>query len=162
MIIREAKLSDLPYISTIWNYYILETTYNYDSEAKDMAFFEEWFESRKALNLPIFVLEVNDEVLGYATYSQFRTRMGYRFSMEHGLYLAPGKQGKGYGKALMLKLMAKAKEDGHHSLTAGIDASNKESIEFHLKFGFQKIGVFKEIAFKNNQWLDCHFLQYIL
>jgi phosphinothricin acetyltransferase len=114
------------------------------------------------LNYPIIVLEVHNEVIGYATYSQFRTRIGFRYSMEHGLYLAPGKQGKGYGKALMLELIDKAKIDGHHSLTAGIDASNRGSIDFHLKFGFKEIGIFKEIGFKNGEWLDCHFLQLIL
>jgi L-amino acid N-acyltransferase YncA len=162
MIIREANSSDLEAISQIWNYYILHTTYNYDSEPKDMAFFEEWLKSRTELNYPIFVLVVDGGLVGYATYGQFRTRIGYRFSMEHGVYIAPGKQGKGYGKTLMLKIMEKAKLDGHHSLTAGIDASNFESIAFHQKFGFKEVGVFKEIGFKNGQWLDCHFLQLIL
>jgi phosphinothricin acetyltransferase len=162
MKIRAARTTDLKSISDIWNYYILRTTYNYDSEPKDMAFLEEWFESRMVLNYPIIVLEVHNEVIGYATYSQFRTRIGFRYSMEHGLYLAPGKQGKGYGKALMLELIDKAKIDGHHSLTAGIDASNRGSIDFHLKFGFKEIGIFKEIGFKNGEWLDCHFLQLIL
>ena len=162
MIIREANSSDLDAIAEIWNYYILHTTYNYDTQAKDRAFFEEWLESRKELGYPIFVLTVDGKLIGYATYGQFRSRIGYRFSMEHGVYLAPGNQGKGYGKSLMLKIIEKAKQQGHHSLTAGIDASNKESIIFHQKFGFQEVGVFKEIGFKNGQWLDCHFLQLLL
>ena len=162
MYIREAVSSDLFTISKIWNYYILHTSYNYDSEPKDMEFFEEWLSTRKELNYPIFILEVDGMLIGYATYGQFRARVGYRFSMEHGVYLIPGNQGKGYGKALMLKLIERAKMDGHHSLIAGIDASNKESIDFHKKFAFKEVGVFKEIGFKNGQWLDCHFLQLIL
>lgn len=162
MKIREAKISDLPSIAEIWNYYIIHTSFNYDSEPKDMAFFEDWFKTKEGFNYPIFVLEVDNEIIGYATYGQFRARVGYRFSMEHGLYLAPGKQGNGYGKALMLTLLDRAKKDGHHSLTAGIDSTNRESINFHYKFGFKEIGIFKEIGFKNGEWLDCVFLQLML
>ncbi|MFT5885900.1 MAG: L-amino acid N-acyltransferase YncA [Arcticibacterium sp.] len=162
MIIREVASKDLSAISDIWNHYILNTSYNYDSEVKNENFFINWKEVQAKLGYPIYVLEVEGKVIGYATFGQFRSRNGYRFSLEHGVYLAPKVQGNGYGKALMQTLIKRAKRDGYHSMTAGIDTTNQGSINFHLKFGFKEVGRFPEIGFKNGEWLECVFLQLIL
>lgn len=160
--IREATFQDLNDISKIWNHYITNTSYNYDSEPKDMKFFESFFYEKQKTGYPIFVIEDNGKVMGYATYGQFRARSGYKYSLEHGVYLYPNLQGKGFGKQLMLALIERAKKDGHHSMTAGIDTRNQGSIDFHIKFGFQEVGTFKEIGFKNGEWLDCVFYQLML
>ena len=44
----------------------------------------------------------------------------------------------------------------------GVDASNKESFEFHKRFGFEEIGTLKKVGFKSNKWLDLTFLQLFL
>ncbi len=162
MQIREATKSDLPAIGKIWNYYILNSSYNYDYEPKSPEFFEQWLESKSKLNLPVFAVEVNGELAGYGTYGQFRDRDGYRHSAEHGLYFKEEFQGKGLGKKLLTHLMQDAKSRGFHTMIAGIDSSNPASIEFHRKMGFQDIGTFREIGFKNGVWLDCVFLQKML
>ncbi|WP_392388777.1 GNAT family N-acetyltransferase [Flavobacterium piscinae] len=43
-----------------------------------------------------------------------------------------------------------------------IDAENTESILFHEKYGFKKVGIIKESGFKFNRWLDSVFVQLIL
>ncbi len=160
--IREALPEDLPAIAEIWNYYILHSTYNYDYQPKDLAFFEQWFETKKHLNLPVFVITWDNTLAGYGTYGQFRDRDGYLHSAEHGLYFSNAYQGKGLGKILLKQLMEDAKSRGFHTLIAGIDSSNPGSIEFHRKMGFEDIGTFREVGFKNGQWLDCVFLQKML
>jgi hypothetical protein len=40
-----------------------------------------------------------------------------------------------------------------------IDASNENSIRFHKKFGFESIGILKEVGFKFNRWLDANLMQ---
>ena len=44
-------------------------------------------------------------------------------------------------------------------MIAGIDASNKKSIDFHEQFGFYEVGTFKEVGFKFDRWLDDTFMQ---
>ncbi|MFT7249309.1 MAG: L-amino acid N-acyltransferase YncA, partial [Arcticibacterium sp.] len=63
---------------------------------------------------------------------------------------------------LMQTLIERAKKDGYHSMTAGVDTTNQDSINFHLKFGFKEVGRFPEIGFKNGEWLECVFLQLML
>ncbi|WP_341225081.1 N-acetyltransferase family protein [uncultured Arcticibacterium sp.] len=160
--IREATQQDLVPISEIWNHYIINSSYNYDSEPKDMAFFKDFFLEKQKNSYPVFVAEDDGKVVGYATYGQFRARSGYKNSLEHGVYLYPDLQGKGFGKKLMNALIERAKKDGHHSMTAGIDTRNQGSINFHIRFGFREVGTFKEIGFKNGEWLDCVFYQLML
>jgi L-amino acid N-acyltransferase YncA len=39
-----------------------------------------------------------------------------------------------------------------------IDASNENSIRFHEKFGFQSMGILKEVGFKFDRWLDANLM----
>ena len=47
-------------------------------------------------------------------------------------------------------------------MIAGVDGSNDGSFRFHQKFGFEKIGTFKEVGHKINKWLDLRFMQLFL
>ncbi|WP_304234980.1 GNAT family N-acetyltransferase [Jiulongibacter sediminis] len=162
MVIREAITADLPAIAKLWNHYILNSTYNYDYEPKKADFFEKWLKDRQDLNLPVFVVEVEGELAGYGYYGQFRGRDGYLHSAEHGLYFDEKFQGNGFGRLLLEHLMKDAKERGFHTMVAGIDSSNPGSIIFHKRMGFEMVGTFREIGYKNGKWLDCVFLQKFL
>ena len=47
---------------------------------------------------PWLVVEVDGEVVGYASTSPMRNRPAYRWSVETGIYLAPKAQGRGLGR----------------------------------------------------------------
>ncbi|WPQ61183.1 GNAT family N-acetyltransferase [Chitinophaga sancti] len=160
--IRHAALTDLPAIRDIWNYYILNTTYNYDFEPKTMEFMESWFHNKAELGLPIFVVEVDGQLVGYGAYSQFRERNAYAHSAEHGLYFKKDFHGKGMGRQLLERLLSDGKGRGFHTFIAVIDSSNEGSIIFHEKMGFENIGKIKEVGRKNGQWLNLVLLQKIL
>lgn len=160
--IRHALIEDLPAIREIWNYYILNTTYNYDYEPKSLADLEEWFLKKAKLNLPVFVVEEDGRLVGYGAYSQFRERSAYAHSAEHGLYFHPDFQGRGWGRQLLETLLRDGKERGFHTFIAVIDSSNEGSVSFHEKMGFERIGEMKEVGRKNNQWLHLVLLQKII
>jgi phosphinothricin acetyltransferase len=157
--IRHATIEDLTAIREIWNHYILHTTYNYDYEPKPVEFMEEWFHKKAKLGLPIFVVEVEGQVVGYGAYSQFRERNAYAHSAEHGLYFYPDFHGRGFGRQLLETLLQDGKERGFHTFIAVIDSSNEGSVIFHEKLGFERIGSIKEVGRKNGQWLNLVLLQ---
>ncbi|RYG06048.1 MAG: N-acetyltransferase family protein, partial [Chitinophagaceae bacterium] len=68
----------------------------------------------------------------------------------------------GFGKQLLDPLIQSARALNMHTIIAGIEASNKESIGLHEKFGFREVANFKEVGFKFGRWLDLIFLQLIL
>jgi phosphinothricin acetyltransferase len=112
--------------------------------------------------MPVVVSEMNGTVVGYGTYGIFRPWDGYRYSIEHSMYVHNDSRGLGIGKLIMSELIKRATTEGYHTMIAGVDASNNGSYEFHKKLGFIEIGTFKEIGYKFNKWLDLIFMQLIL
>lgn len=160
--IRPAKIKDLPAILEIVNYNILHSTAVYDYDSKTLFDMEAWFTEKQEANWPVIVAVQDEEVMGYATYGTFRTKAGYRFSVEHSVYVSENHNGKGIGKQLLLELIALAKVGEFHTMIGGIDADNTGSIEFHKKFGFEDAGTIKQAGYKFDRWLDVKFMQLIL
>lgn len=157
-LIRKATTSDLPSILEIVNHAILNTTSIYDYDVRTIKEQTLIFETKKAKGFPTFVVELSKQVVGFGTYDTFRTKVGYRFTVEHSVYVKEGFSGKGIGQMLLQKLISTAKEEKYHIMIGVIDASNENSIRFHEKFGFQSMGILKEVGFKFERWLDANLM----
>jgi L-amino acid N-acyltransferase YncA len=162
LIIRSAAPKDLPALLEIINHAILNTTAIYDYEPRTMDQQKAWFEQMFNDGMPVIVAERQGEVLGYGSYNIFRPKIGYKFSVEHSIYLDEKSRGIGVGGKLLGSLIQRARESGLHSMIAGIDAANRGSIEFHKKYGFVEKGYLKEVGYKFDQWLDLVFMQLLL
>ncbi len=162
VIIRNATLEDIPQILEIVNHAILHTTSNYLYDLQTLENQLQWFEDKKSKKFPIIVADHNGTAVGFGTYGTFREKIGYQYTVEHSVYVAPDFIGKGIGKQLLLALIVIAKDAGYHTMIGGIDASNTGSIAFHKKFGFVETGILKEVGFKFGKWLDLQFMQLIL
>ncbi|MCE7063707.1 GNAT family N-acetyltransferase [Dyadobacter sp. CY326] len=162
LIIRSAAPKDLPSLLEIINHAILHTTAIYDYEPRTMDQQKAWLEQMFNDGMPVIVAERQGEVIGYGSYNIFRPKIGYKFSVEHSIYLDEKSRGIGVGGKLLGSLIQRAKESGLHSMIAGIDAANRGSIEFHKKYGFVEKGYLKEVGFKFDQWLDLVFMQLLL
>mgnify|MGYP003606621480 CR=1 FL=1 len=156
--IRTATLSDLPSILQIVNHAIANTTAIYDYDPRSIEDQTLIFETKKAKGFPIFIAEFENAIIGFGTYDTFRTKLGYRFTVEHSVYVKDGFAGKGIGGLLLQKLIDTAKEEKYHIMIGVIDASNENSIQFHERFGFQSMGILKEVGFKFNRWLDANLM----
>jgi L-amino acid N-acyltransferase len=134
----------------------------YDYKHKALADIEAWFNDKMVNNWPVIVAFENGIVLGYGTYGTFRFKEGYKYTVEHSVYVSREHTGKGVGKHLLAELIRLAKEQGYHTMIGGIDADNKGSIAFHAKFGFTEAGLLKEVGYKFDKWLDVQFMQLLL
>ncbi|NQX92384.1 MAG: N-acetyltransferase family protein [Flavobacteriales bacterium] len=142
------------------NLVIQTSAANYDLEPHPFDFYQKWLQEKERLNYPVLVaLDDNDEVLGFATYSQFRKKPGYRFCMEHSVYVRQDAHGKGIGKKLLLALEDEGRDLGMHTFIGGVDASNQGSVDFHVKLGYQIVGQLKEVGNKFDTWHDLIFVQ---
>ena len=160
--IRAATTSDLSAILDIVNDAILNTTadYRYDKQSLDDII--KWYDDRLSKCYPVLVADREGVVLGYASYSQFRERIGFRFCMEHSIYVLAGFTGNGVGSLLLKELIRHCRAQGHHTMIACIDSANSGSIVFHKKNGFEHIGEMKQIGRKFDRWLDMTIMQLTL
>jgi L-amino acid N-acyltransferase YncA len=160
--IRQATEKDLDAILEIVNYNILNTTAIYDYEPRTLVQQKTIFDEKVKAGFPLIIIEMDNDIAGFGTYGAFRFKEGYKFTVEHSVYVSIHYQGKGLGKLLLAALIELAKKQKLHTMIAVIDAENQSSVEFHKQFGFETVGVIKESAYKFDKWLDTVFMQLIL
>ncbi|MBV9962305.1 MAG: N-acetyltransferase [Parafilimonas sp.] len=160
--IRNATENDLQQVLEIYNDAIINTTsvFQYDPHTIEMR--KDWFAQKQKDSFPVFVAEENNMIVGFSTFGPFRNWQGYKYSVEHSIYVKDGQRNKGIGKLLMQPLIDAARQMGLHTIIAGIDADNKISIQFHKQFGFEKVGYIKQAGWKFERWLDLVFMQLML
>ena len=163
MLIRPATRADLPGILEIYNEAVLNTTASYDYEPRTLEHRTAWFDDNVKNSYPVFVA-VNDQngVVGWSALNRFHDRMGYRFTAENSIYVAAGHRGKGIGTLLMPPLINGAKERGLRAIVALIDAKNESSIRLHARFGFERVGLLKQVGFKFDHWLDVVYMERVI
>ncbi|BCU78204.1 N-acetyltransferase family protein [Luteolibacter sp. LG18] len=163
MDIHDAARDDIEGITAIYNDAVLHTTAIWNDTTVDIANRQAWLTDRQRAGYPVLVATGEDgDVLGYASFGDWRAWEGYRHTVEHSVYIRSDQRGKGIGQALMQALIKRARALGKHVMVAGIEAGNTSSIRLHEKLGFEQAGYLKEVGTKFGSWLDLVFLQLTL
>lgn len=102
------------------------------------------------------------QVVGWGVIKRYSDRLGYQACCETSIYLSFSETGNGYGTALQKALMAKAIAYNYHHIIVKIVAGNQSSIRFHERFGFELVGIQKEIGYMNGTWYDIAIMQCLL
>lgn len=159
--IRRAELADVPDIAAIYNEAILTTTATFDTEVKDLADRQRWFESHDERH-PIWVAVVEGRVVGWSALSRWSERRAYEDTAETTFYVAEKFRGQGIGRRLKEVTVENARRLGFHTLIARVAQDSVESLHLNESFGFRKVGTLKEVGRKFGRWLDVHILQILL
>jgi phosphinothricin acetyltransferase len=158
--IRAATPADIPIITRIYAEAVLHGTASFEIEPPSQA---EMLSRMRALldgGFPYFVAEDGKKLLGYAYAGPYRTRPGYRYTVEDSIYVDPAAQGRGVGRALLDQLIAESTRRGFRLMVAVIgDSAHKPSIALHRAAGFHLVGTFENIGFKFDRWLDSVLMQ---
>ncbi len=88
VIVRDAGEDDLPAILDIYNNAVLNETSIWNDDIADLADRRAWWQARVSRGFPVYVAEVDGTVAGYGTFGDFRPHQGYRFTVEHSIYVA--------------------------------------------------------------------------
>jgi phosphinothricin acetyltransferase len=159
MDIRRALPADLPAIAAIYAREALEGHATFDLEPRPM----ELWEARLGDDREHFLVADGDgTVIGYATSSPFRPKPAYAHTRETTVYVAPGGQGRGTGRALYDALLALLADDGVHLVVAAVALPNAGSLALHRACGFEEVGVMREVGRKHGRWIDVAWLQKVL
>ncbi|PTE22878.1 GNAT family N-acetyltransferase [Cereibacter changlensis JA139] len=160
--IRPATNRDAAAILAIWNPMIRDTLVTFNAAEKTEAELCALIAERNAAGHRFLVAEEAGEILGFASYSQFRGGIGYRRTMEHTILLGPAARGRGIGRALMTAVEDHARAAGAHSIFAGVSGGNPEGRAFHAAMGYREVAVLPEVGFKFGRIHDLVLMQKIL
>jgi L-amino acid N-acyltransferase len=160
--IRPAEAADLEAMLAIYNDAILNTTAVYDYQPRSSDLQRQWFETKQAQRLPVFVAHDGATIIGFGSFGPFRPWPAYQFTVENSLYVDSTHRRKGAGTALLASLVSAARNAGYHAMVAGIDATNEASLALHRKAGFEPVAHFREVGWKFERWLDLVFMERML
>ena len=161
--IRPAAIGDLPALQRIYNHEILHGTATWDIEPWTDAQRAAWLEEHAAdRTLSVVVADLDGEVAGFAYFSIYRGKVGYRYTRETSVYVDDRFHRRGVGRALMRSQLETARVVGLHALMAVIEASNAASIELHATLGFERVSRKREVGRKFGRWLDSVEMELLL
>lgn len=161
-LIRRAVFEDLAAITDIYNALLDTTTFEWTETPHTIAERSKWLRDQTAAGRPVLVAESDGEVVGWATYGEFRDSNrwpGYRYTVEHSIHVRQECWGRGVGRALIGGLIDHAVATGKRVMVAGIDAANLRSIAFHARLGFEEVARMPGIGDKFGQRLDLILMQ---
>ena len=162
MQIRQARSEDCAAILAFWNPVIRDSHATFNSEEKTPEMLVEDIRTKSTRDYPFLVAEEAGNILGFATYSQFRASNGYRHTVEHTVIISPAAKGKGAGRALMLAIEDHARQRAVHSMFAGVSGRNPDGIAFHAALGYKEVARLPEVGRKFDLWYDLVLMQKFL
>jgi phosphinothricin acetyltransferase len=159
-IIRPATHADLPRLTEIYNYYVINTPITFDVEPVTVEARRPWFAEHSERGPHRIIVAVEDEkVIGYASSGQFRVKRAYDTTVESSIYCAPEAKGRGIGTRLYAALFAAIASEDINRIIAGVTLPNDASIALHQRFSFRVVGTFTEVGRKLGRFWDVAWME---
>jgi L-amino acid N-acyltransferase YncA len=160
--VRVATEKDVPATAEIYNYEVLHGTATFDIEAKSLQERLQWFRETQKPPHCVIVADNRGTVVGWGCLHPFHTRAAYRLTTEDSVYIHQDRRGEGIGILILERLIELARLGGFHSIMAGMSEGNEASVRLHQRFGFELVGVQREVGYKFERWIDVTWMQKML
>lgn len=159
--IRDAADADLPCIAALYGREVLTGTATFELDPPTREEMARRFAAVKRHNLPWLVAELEGSFAGYAYASPFRPRPAYRYGVEGSIYVEEAARGHGVGRALLETLIERVSTMGLRHVIGAISDSRTSaaSIALHRSLGFRDAGVYRQVGWKFDRWLDVTLMQ---
>ncbi|HWE46662.1 MAG TPA: GNAT family N-acetyltransferase [Caulobacteraceae bacterium] len=160
MIVRDAEARDHAPMLAIYAHHVLSGLGSFEEAPPDAADFTQRMAAIARLGLPCLVAESAGAIAGYGYASAYRPRIGYRYTVEDSVYVAPGHLGQGVGRALLQGLIERCTAKRLRQMMAFIgDSGNAPSVALHRACGFEAAGILRSIGFRHGRWVDVVVMQ---
>jgi L-amino acid N-acyltransferase YncA len=103
--------------------------------------------------------ESEGALVGFAYGSRHRERAAYRWAADVAVYVSDAHHGHGIGRALYGHLIERLTAAGLWTLCAGVAQPNAASNGLHEAMGFEPVGTYRRIGWKNGGWHDVRWFQ---
>ena len=146
MIIRDAVEADLAAIVEIYNAAIKSRISTAQLESVSVAERLPWFREHSPHSFPLWVSEIDHEIVGWLSLHRFIARQAYRPTAEIGVYVNEKFRRRGVAR----EMIEKAVNDSSHleltALVGCIFSHNEPSLCLFTQMGFERWGFLPGIA----------------
>jgi L-amino acid N-acyltransferase YncA len=157
-LVRDATTADAARCAAIYAPYVERTAVSFELTPPDTTEMARRI-GAAAERYAWLVLEDDGEVVGYAYGGPFASRAAYRWACEVSVYLEMGRRRTGGGRALYEALLARLTDRGYRTACAGMTLPNDASAGLHRAMGFELVGTYRDIGFKDGTWHDVAWMQ---
>lgn len=158
MVITVSQKEQLTELTSIYNYYVRNTTATFNTQELSVDEYEKSF-FHLGNKSGTYTINVGEKIIGFCCISPFNPKEAYDRSAYVSIYLTEGNTGKGYGGQILSFLEKKANEKGIRSLIALICKENFMSASLFTKNGYRLAGELKEAGEKFGRLLDVVYYQ---
>lgn len=155
IILREYHPNDIEAVKNIFNYFGKESFACYN----DVDINLEEMEKRMADVRYALVYELYGEVIGFGYVSYYKKFPNFDHAGVLTYLIFPEYTGKGLGSKLLNRLFEVGRDKGITNFIAHISSKNNQSLNFHNKMGFTKVGEIKNIAKKFGEMVNIVWVQ---
>jgi phosphinothricin acetyltransferase len=155
LLLRPARLADAAGCAAVYAPYVTDSCISFEYEpptARDFA-------QRIAASHAWVVAEDDGVVVGYAYASRHRDRAAYDWAADVAIYMAASHHGRGLGRRLYEDLFPRVHARGLRTVCAGVALPNPASDALHRALGFEEVGVYRRIGWKDGRWHDVRWWQ---
>ena len=154
-LIRPIEAGDLPALTDIYNHYVRETPATFEIEPYSLEQRRTWLAGFAATGrYQCFVAVKDGAPLGWASSHRYKDRAAYDPTVASSVYLAPPARGQGLGRRLYATLFEALAREDIHRIAAGITLPNEASVGLHRSFGFEPVGIYREVGRKFGRFWD--------
>ncbi|HEY5821681.1 MAG TPA: GNAT family N-acetyltransferase [Propionibacteriaceae bacterium] len=161
LVIRPATEADGERCAEIYRPYVSNTAITFEVDPPTAAQMADRIADANALHAWL-IAEDGDRTIGYAYAHPFAARPAYRWSCETSVYLEMGRRRTGAGRALYEALLDRMVERGYRIAMAGMALPNPASVGLHEALGFELVGTYRRVGWKNGAWHDVARVQKVL
>jgi phosphinothricin acetyltransferase len=158
--VRALAEADLPAVQAIYAHHVLHGLASFEEVPPPLEEMHARWRKVLDLGLPYLAAELDGAVVGYSYAGSYRPRPAYRFTVENSVYVRDGLAGRGIGKALLDRLIARCEAGPWRQMMAVIgDRANEASIALHRRCGFRLVGILEAVGHKHGRWVDSVLMQ---
>jgi phosphinothricin acetyltransferase len=158
--VRTCTRKDLAQVREIYALEVREGTASFELEPPSLAEMTARFTAIETAGLPYVVAELEGRLAGFAYAAPYRTRPGYRHTVEDSVYVARFARRQGVGRALLDAVIERATARRLRQMVAIIgDSAQVASIELHARAEFRLVGTLEHVGWKFGRWLDTVIMQ---
>lgn len=146
LVLRDARLEDLPAIVAIYNSAIPGGTAVADSAPATPESRAAWFEEHDASTRPLWVLQKGTEIIAWTSLQSYSPEPAFRRTAEASLYVAEAHRRQGHGTMLLSRLVERCPDFGIEVLMGVAFGHNEATLSLNRKIGFQQWGRLPKVA----------------
>jgi L-amino acid N-acyltransferase YncA len=147
---RPAAPSDAGAIAAIYNQGIQDRVATFETRPRTEQDILAWFDGHH----PAVVVEMDGEVVAFASTSTYRPRECYTGIAEFSVYVARLARGQGAGRAALVALIDAAEAAGFWKLVSRIFVENVASRALVRSVGFREVGIYEKHGQLDGAWRD--------